>query len=194
MSDEHAVAVACESKTTLNGMRVGGECLLTTTKSAHQHEERRAWEVEIREERVDHPELEPRRNEESGADAPCCGCCRGRLCGGESFEGADDGGADCDDATAFRARSGESLRCRFWKFRVFCVEDVVLDALVAQREEGTRAYFEIHEQQLMSAAAKLGQRCFGEVQPGSGCRDRARALGKNGLVACAVLFLLLFSP
>src|SRR5690606_10521986 len=134
--EEAGVPIREETIARFDRVRVRLLDALEAGERRHEHEERRARQVEVREEKVDRLEPVARRDEEP------------RLAGeranpaalvGRALEEAERGGAYRDDAAPGRARGAEPLSRRFVEKSGLGVHDVLLGVLDLDREESAGA-------------------------------------------------------
>ena len=64
LPDEHGVAVAVEAVSLGDGMRIGAQDVLSAGERAHEHEQRRAREMEIRHQAINDLEVIARVDEQ----------------------------------------------------------------------------------------------------------------------------------
>src|SRR5579863_9676335 len=184
--NQHAVAIAEEAILLRDGVAIGGEDavdsgLLRAGEGADEHEQAGLRKMEVGKERRDDAELEAGRDEDVGrAGVGLDGTGRRRERGG--LEGADDGGADGDDAlpvlcggvdggSGFRA-DGIALG----------VEMDLVEAIDAERREGAEADVEGDAGIFYAFGRELCQNILREVEAGGGSGDGHGIASEDGLV------------
>src|SRR5262249_46970090 len=105
---------------------------------------------------------------------------------GNVLERARGGGADGDNATAFRARAGDGASGRRADLVTLRFDRVVLDPFHAHRLEGPVADMQGDARDLDSTLCHRGDKRGSEVQPGGRGRDRPARVGEDGLIAIAI--------
>ena len=78
-NNQHRIAVAVEAILFANRLPIGFGNQFPAAKRLHQHQQRRAREMEVRQQRVDRAELERRANEQIGRALPGGNLAAGRL-------------------------------------------------------------------------------------------------------------------
>src|SRR5579862_7600898 len=162
-----------------NRLAVRGENLNAPRKRHHQRQHRRSRHMKVRQHRVCQLEAKARMNKEACETLDVAGY-RPRL------ECARRTGADRDDAPADSTRMIDRGLRRGRNRVPLGLHRMTLDLDRAHRREGTGTDM---QRDGRGADARVGQRfedVVGEMQPGSGRRDRAGSRGIDGLVVVDV--------
>ena len=142
--------------------------------------------MEIGDEAVDHPELEPGGDEQIGLGGACD---RGAVGCGRGLEAAHRGRSDRDDAAAAPARFPDRGRSRLRNRVALAVHAMLREILHAHRLECPRAHVQRHVGELDAAFGKRREQRLVEVQARCRGRDGAGGARVYGLVAPLVLRL-----
>jgi hypothetical protein len=182
LQNQHAVAVAIKTIPLQHGFSIGAQDQPPAGERRHQHQERGAGEMEIGEQPVHRPELEPGTDKKVGRTRP--GEEAALLPG--AFQGPDDCRPDGEDRPGvFLARTDRPGR--FWTNSVPLREHpVVIEAVDFDGLKGCLPDFEVDGTQrgALFFDAPQDPRC--EVKPGRGRGDRPIVAGKNRLVSLPV--------
>src|ERR1019366_502855 len=183
--DEHRIAVAEESVARRDGLEVGAEDVLLPRECRDEHEERRAGEVEVRQERVDDVKCRAGYEEEIRLERP--GGDSLAVCAGRGLERAYGRRADRHDAPPLSFRAIHALGGVRGNLRPLEVHPVLLDAVHLHGLERAEAHVQRHARDLDTFRGDGGEQLFREVQARGGRRDRAGAIREDGLVVDRVL-------
>src|SRR5215510_11180836 len=138
--DQHRIAVGKEAIATGDGFSVGAKQQISSTECTDHDNQRQLRKMEVREERLNHPKLKSRTDEEigfvrTGSNFSGAGLNRG-------LERSNHGGADRHHSRSGRL-GGEELVGGLGRYFVpFQVHLVLFEILHAHRKECTRTDFE----------------------------------------------------
>src|SRR4051794_9878975 len=169
--DQHRIAEGVEAVLLFDRDLVQAPHLLDTRERHYECEQRRARQVEVRQQRVDAPELEAGRDEELGAAGE-------RGVPTERLQRAYSRRADGEHALC----RADALPCFRSHLVPLAVDDVVLEPLLVHRAEGVEA-----DMQRDALDVEWSEKLRREVQPGGRRRCRAGCARIHGLVAVGLV-------
>ena len=182
--DQHGVAVAVEPVAGGDGVRVGVEHPLAPGEGRNQEEQRRAWQVEVREERVDRAEPVSGHDGEVG---PAGSRGHAAIRGSHGLEHPDGRRPHRHHAAALAPGAADRRRRGLGDLEPLRLHPVLGNPLGTDGPEGPRADVERHPVELDAPRPEGGEQRRGEVKA---CRRRGHGAGPgrvDGLVARPVL-------
>lgn len=188
--DPHGVTIAEEAETLRDRGLVGLEDQFATDdfvgggESADQHEERGAWEVEIREQSVDQMEL--RGGHEKKVGGARAGDELAFMGARDAFENSKGGGADGDDAVPVATGPLDRFRRGGWYLIRFGVHDVIGRIFGLDRGECPDSDVQGDFGDANTGISELLEQFDRKVQSGGGRGVGAGFPGIDRLVAFAV--------
>src|SRR5580704_13293030 len=134
---EHAVSVGIEPVFLLDSMAVGVHHGFFSSESAHQHQQRGLWQVEIREQRTHDPKFVAAIDKYIGLAAARAHSAVSQLTG-HIFESAYCRGSDRDDTSSCCHGMIDSCGCLGRNFIRLTVQSMIFNLIHANRLKGPK--------------------------------------------------------
>lgn len=168
--NEHSITEREQAILAFDGVSISFHDVIARGESRNEHHERRARNVKIRNERINHIEGIAREDKQVGGLAFTCDQLARFVIPG-TFEATNARGAYCDHAPAVFLRALDRVDRLLGHAVVFGVHVVFVGIFGLHYAEGVEPYFEVHGFEANTLLLKAFDKLRGEMEPccGSSC-------------------------
>ena len=187
LSNEHAIAVAVETVSRLDGVAIGAKNIFAAGERGNQSNQAGLRQMKVGEHLRDDADRFAGIEKDLGVGFSGAKH-RSRPGGflGGIFERSDDGRSDGENRAALLLAAGDCFDRRFGDFVTLGVNLVIFDTLGSNGLERSQANVERDFGNLDTTRPHAGKYFVGEVQSGGWRGNGAALFGENGLIAFAV--------
>jgi hypothetical protein len=183
--EQHRVTVAEKPVALTHGVSIGSQCRFAPGECCHQHQKRRAWQMKIRDHRVDHTKCEAGRNEDNRSAVES----RKRAGDRRGFQCAYRRRTDGDDAAAARARALDRRNEIRRDLHALRMQRTCRLLFLAQRRKSSGTDVQGQVSKLYAHSRQGFEQVPIEVEAGSRCGNRTWAARIDRLITRLVIRL-----